>query len=184
VARELFRTEDGDYITTPWGAVVFHNNGLHIHTDRPDPAELSFIGAVNCKVSWKDSEGREKVLLQLRENAKGDGEFYFGGLSMERYVAETAHGNPKALDAAMIELATINPDVEEVRVPIKFSGGVATQPTTQYPTGSYDGSEFVGSEGKFRYARQQDGHDVLYNANGVAIWTSDGGVDGTWLATS
>lgn len=58
-------------------------------------------------------------------------------------------------------------------------------PTTPQPPttpGNYDGAEFQGSEGKFRYVRQQDGHDVLYNAAGQAIWASDGpDPNGTWL---
>ncbi len=45
----------------------------------------------------------------------------------------------------------------------------------------YDGTEFAGSEGRFRYARQTDGHDVLYNAQGEAVWSSDGGKNGTWI---
>lgn len=53
-------------------------------------------------------------------------------------------------------------------------------------TGSYDGAQFMGSEGKFLYARQTDGHDVLYRidehgAPTHAIWTSDGGPNGTWI---
>lgn len=50
------------------------------------------------------------------------------------------------------------------------------------PSGSYDGIQFEGSEGKFFYARQRDGHDVLYSrATNLPIWVSDGGPNGMWL---
>ena len=54
------------------------------------------------------------------------------------------------------------------------------------PVGAYDGAQFHGSHNRFLYARQTDGHDVLYRCtdNGApdaAIWVSDGGPDGTWL---
>lgn len=61
--------------------------------------------------------------------------------------------------------------------------GTPLPPTA--PAGSYDGASLVGSEGKFLYVRQRDGHDVLYACNaGVpvkAIWASNGGPHGTWL---
>jgi hypothetical protein len=61
--------------------------------------------------------------------------------------------------------------------------GAIPMPTT---TSSYDGAQFNGSGNKFLYARQQDGHDVLYRCNTTgapeaAIWTSDGGPNGSWL---
>lgn len=53
------------------------------------------------------------------------------------------------------------------------------------PAGNYDGAQFMGSEGKFLYVRQTDGHDVLYarKADGsiVPIWVSDGGGHGVWI---
>lgn len=60
-------------------------------------------------------------------------------------------------------------------------GPSPSQPTSPPMTGSFDGAEFQGSKGLFKYARQTDGHDVLYNAAGEAIWASDGGPNGTWL---
>lgn len=44
--------------------------------------------------------------------------------------------------------------------------------------GAFDGAEFIGSNGQFIYARQTDGHDVLYDMRGAtrrAIWASDMG---------
>lgn len=173
--------QDGDYFELPWGRIVFHNNELHIETHVNDPAGISYLGADGCKMSWKDSAGQEKVLFQMRRNAKGEGEFYFAAFSQARYDEMIARGGAwaaKALDLAMVELATINPDGCELRVPLKCSAGVA------------GGANVLGvpdtmwaPTGLFFTQQQTDGNFVTYkvdvpfdkSANPVALWSAFGG---------
>lgn len=150
---------DGDYFQLPWGRAIFHNNEWHLETDRDDPAGISMIGGAGCKISWKDAGGNEKVLIQLRRNSKGDGEIYVGCLSQE--VLDTT-GN---LDRAMIEVATINPNRAEIRVPVKLSAG--TVPGTPLP--SEPGVQLGTLDGRYIVADQSDGNLVVYD-RGIAVW--------------
>ena len=151
----LLTASDGDYIQLPWGELIFHNNEWHLRTSVNDPAGVSFIGADGSKISWKDKDGNEKVLFQLRQNPKGDGEFYFGTLSMA-VLHQT--GN---LDRAMIEVATINPDGVEFRVPVKFSAGSAG-----VGSGSGEPSAIVSPGRRYRAEMQPDGNFVIYDMRG------------------
>jgi hypothetical protein len=157
---------DGDYFELPWGRAEWHNNELHLVSSVNDPAGISFRGANGCKVSWKDSAGNEKALLQLRQKANGDGEYYLGAYSEAEF--QRTHN----LDRAMIEVATISPGGIEFRVPVKFSagGGVVTD-TMWAPSGLY-------------FTQQQaDGNFVTYRAlapfdkaNAQPVWSAWGGL--------
>jgi hypothetical protein len=162
----LFTANDGDIVQLPWGVLEFHNNEWHLRTSVNDPAGISFIGADGCKISWKDSSGNERVLLELRRNPAGDGEYYLGCVDDTKLQQFTAAGDPKALDRAMIEVATINPKGIEFRVPVKFSAGGGAQ-TTQP-------SDFLQS-GVYRLYLQGDRNIVLYDTSTdpwTAVWSS------------
>lgn len=61
-----------------------------------------------------------------------------------------------------------------------LEGGTVPAPTLA--VGDYDGAQFIGSQGLFLYARQTDGHDVVYRRSDMhPLWMSDGGPNGTWL---
>lgn len=159
MAQRQMVLQDGDFFELPWGRVVFHNNELHIETFVGDAAGVSFIGATNCKLSWKDSAGQEKVLLEMRQNAKGDGEFYIGGFSQAVYNEMIARGGAwadKALDQAMVELATINPDGCELRVPLRCSAGLVG-------AGSAGITDTIWApDGRSFTQQQSDGNFVTY----------------------
>lgn len=149
--------QDGDYFALPWGRVEYHNNELHVVTTVDDPAGISYVGADGCKMSWKDKDGNEKVLLQMRQNAVGDGEFYLGALSVARHLWARAHNLSNALDYAMLEVATLNPDRVEFRVPVKFSAGVVGGATSS-------GDTLWSIDGRFFVQIQGDGNFVKYRA--------------------
>jgi hypothetical protein len=154
---QLFVANDGDYVQLPWGVVEFHNNELHLKTSVNDPAGLSFRGADGCKVSWKDDNGREKALLQLRRNPQNNGEFYFGCLDEARYAQLVARGDSNALDHAMIEVFTLSATQAEFRVPVKLSAGA---------TGSLQGvtDTLWSPDGMWFVQQQTDGNFVKYGA--------------------
>lgn len=122
----LGAVQDGDYYQLPWGKAIFRNNEWHILTETADPGGISIIGFTGCKISWKDGDGNEKVLSEMRINADGNGEYYFGCFDQKVYDGLLAEGGAwaaKALDLAMIEVATLNATGLEIRVPIKASAG-------------------------------------------------------------
>jgi len=176
--------QPGDYEQLSRGTVEYQTNEMHLHSADDDPSGVSFHndhGNHLGKLSGKHN-GREHALLQFKRNADG-GEIYIGLLDEALYNKLVASGDPDPLDHATIEVINMTVKGIEFRVPVKFSaGGGSPVPPTD---GNYDGAQFNGSEGKFVYARQTDGHDVLYKrrADGqlTAIWTSDGGENGTWL---
>lgn len=155
---KLFEAKDGDYIQLPWAKFVFHNNEWHVDgRGMNDPTGGSFLGGNGSKLSWKNEQGEEMVLFQLRRNQDNDGEYYFGALNQTRYQELLAKGDTNALDHAMIEVFTLNPKGAEFRVPVKFSAGV-----TGVGTGS---SRVVSPNGKYWFQpAQDDGNLVLYNA--------------------
>ena len=172
---KLFDALDGDYGQLPWGRLEYHNNEIHIVTDRGDAAGLSFRGATNSKVSWKDAGGSEKVLLILRENAKGQGEFYFGCFSPQKYAEMVAKGGgwaEKALDLAMIELATLNPDGLEVRVPVKFSAGTVGGAVPAASGGV--SNKIVSPDGRLELDIQNaDAPGLVVYMDGKPVWSAE-----------
>lgn len=177
----LFTAVDGDIIQLPWGEIILHNNELHIRTSVADPPGISLLGFTGSKISWKDEDGNEKVLFQLRQNAKGDGEYYVGCFSQKAYDGLLAEGGRwalKALDLAMIEVATINPDGIEFRVPVKFSAGIIGGAGTALA----GVSRFVSDNGRYVFNVQGDqgGHIVVYDT-----WDAQGNVipESQWSQT-
>lgn len=160
--RQVGQFDEGDFFQLPWGRFIWRNNEWHLEADpgKNDPPGSSYIGANGCKISWKDAAGREKALLQMRQNAKGDGEFYLGCLSEKRYSEEVAKRNPNALDAAMIEVMVINPDEVEFRVPVKMSA-------SSVPSGS--SQSFMTADGRYLLIEQADGNTVVYD-RGNPVW--------------
>lgn len=157
MAQQIFNAHDGDYISLPWGRIVFHNNEWHLETDKNDPAGISFIGGDGAKISWKDGAGREKALLQLRRNQYNNGEFYLGCLDEARFNQLVAQGDPNPLDHAMIEVATVTTTGVEFRVPVKLSAG-AIGPITGV-------SDTLWSPDGMWFTQQQtDGNLVKYKA--------------------
>jgi len=174
---KIFEAQDGDYIQLPWAKFVFHNNEAHIDgRGVNDPTGFSFLGGNGTKLSYKNEQGEEMVLFQMRKNQNGDGEYYFGVLDQSKYAELQANGDSNALDHAMIEVATLNPDGLEIRVPIKAAAGfvgagptVAASDTLWAP----DGLSFV--------QMQNDKNYVVYSttvpfskdsSHVMALWAS------------
>lgn len=167
---KLFDAKDGDYIQLEGGKIIFHKNEMHFEADPSwnDPTGTSYLGSDGCKQSWKGADGREKVLVQMRRNPKNDGEVYVGVLSEKRFNELTAKGDTNALDHAMLEVFTINPDGAEFRVPVKMSagGGVVggPAPTTQFP------NKLVSPDGHLELDIQNaDAPGAVLYQDGVAI---------------
>jgi hypothetical protein len=171
---KLFEAQDGDYIQLPWAKFVFHNNEWHVDgRGVNDPTGGSFLGGNGCKLSWKNEQGEEMVLFQMRRNQDNDGEYYFGALNQAKYQELLAKGDQNALDHAMIEVATINPKGIEFRVPVKFSAGALGLIGINNDTiWSPDGLSFTQQQNDKNFVTYKVDRPYDKTANPVALWAS------------
>lgn len=167
--------KSGDYWQLPNGKLIVGTNELAVITENADPAGFSIIGFTSGKLSWKDANGNEKCLAILRVNAKGDGEWYLGCYSEARYQQALARGGnwiDKALDYAMEQVGTLNPDGLELRVPLVAEAGGA-----QLAAGS---NVRTSANGRFVDVLQDDGNEVTYDTHLGAVGDPNAAVYGTF----
>jgi len=180
------------------GILAWVTNELRVYARNDDAAKYrvggpgDHGGCLSFNKVWLDANNRpvneeELGLIQIKQDERTRNDPNGARGEMTIHLNDGQKRQPDSLVPVML----IRTDGYTMLVPRNDSPehppdnqGPTPMPTT---TGAYDGAQFHGSHNLFLYARQTDGHDVLYRctANGEpeeAIWVSDGpSPNGRWL---
>lgn len=172
------------------GILAWVTNELRVYALNNDQAKLrvgapgDHGGCLSINKVWVDSgepsHEEELGLIQIKQDERTRNDPH--GTRAELTI-HLNNGNLSVTeDKRMVPVMLIRTDGYTMLVPNNPHPDHGPDNPIAQPSGSYDGIQFEGSEGKFFYARQRDGHDVLYSrATNLPIWVSDGGPNGMWL---